>query len=257
MKNGSEACGVVAEAPTLGLDLVQTLMDTLPGVMYWVKDRSLAYRYLNDAALEFCGVEARSQLLGRGAREFLPELTWKQLEGREREVMRTRVPAGDRLCLAADARGREVWLLASWWPLLALDETVAGVAALARFAKNSEKRHSTYTRLKRVVDYVEANLGAAIEIGHLASRVGVSVSQLERDFIAAFGIAPAAYITKARLQLAMERLVRGGSVAMIAYECGYSDQSAFTRRFRAMTGMTPMEFRRSRTPLHPSSPLRV
>ena len=40
-----------------------------------------------------------------------------------------------------------------------------------------------------------------------------------------------------------ERRVQHRAVADIAYECGFSDHSAFTRAFRAATGVTPTEFR--------------
>jgi len=39
--------------------------------------------------------------------------------------------------------------------------------------------------------------------------------------------------------------LRGGtdSVAQIAAASGFSDQSAFTRQFRAVTGLTPSQYR--------------
>jgi AraC-like DNA-binding protein len=40
------------------------------------------------------------------------------------------------------------------------------------------------------------------------------------------------------------------SIAEIAHACGYADHSAFTRQFRATTGLSPSELRRS---LGPSS----
>ena len=33
-------------------------------------------------------------------------------------------------------------------------------------------------------------------------------------------------------------------IAMIALDCGYSDQSAFTRQFKAAVGLTPQQYRR-------------
>jgi AraC-like DNA-binding protein len=34
------------------------------------------------------------------------------------------------------------------------------------------------------------------------------------------------------------------SIAMVALDCGYSDQSAFTRQFRQTVGLSPLEYRR-------------
>jgi len=51
------------------------------------------------------------------------------------------------------------------------------------------------------------------------------------------------------LEAALQRLHQSdASIAAIASECGYSDQSAFTRRFRQTIGFSPSEYRRSVVP---------
>jgi AraC-like DNA-binding protein len=52
-------------------------------------------------------------------------------------------------------------------------------------------------------------------------------------------------ITKTRITVGC-RLLResDASVAQIALNCGFADHSAFTRAFRAVTGMSPTEYRR-------------
>ena len=59
------------------------------------------------------------------------------------------------------------------------------------------------------------------------------------------GISPMQLITKTRITVGC-RLLRetDASVAQIALDCGFSDHSAFTRAFRAVTGMSPTEHRR-------------
>jgi AraC-like DNA-binding protein len=60
-----------------------------------------------------------------------------------------------------------------------------------------------------------------------------------------FGLTPSQLIVKTRITIA-SRLLRETnlSVAAIAQQCGYSDQSAFTRAFRQASGVTPLEYRR-------------
>ena len=59
-----------------------------------------------------------------------------------------------------------------------------------------------------------------------------------------FGLTPSQFIAKTRIAAA-SRLLRETeqSIADIALACGFYDQSAFTRTFRAMTGVTPTQFR--------------
>ena len=59
-----------------------------------------------------------------------------------------------------------------------------------------------------------------------------------------FGITPSQLIAKTRIAAA-SRLLRetDRTIADIAHECGFTDHSAFTRAFRAVTGVTPTHFR--------------
>ena len=53
-------------------------------------------------------------------------------------------------------------------------------------------------------------------------------------------------ITRARVEAACHKLTATGkSIVTIAMECGYSDQSAFTRQFKQTTGLTPKAYRDS------------
>jgi AraC-like DNA-binding protein len=67
---------------------------------------------------------------------------------------------------------------------------------------------------------------------------------LERDFVDVFGLTPLRYLTKIRLEAAIHMMAGGQQIADAAIACGYSDQSAFARRFKAATGMSPREYRR-------------
>ena len=60
-----------------------------------------------------------------------------------------------------------------------------------------------------------------------------------------YGVSPMQLITKTRIT-AGSRLLRetDASIAQIALDCGFADHSAFTRSFRAVTGMSPTEHKR-------------
>jgi AraC-like DNA-binding protein len=61
-----------------------------------------------------------------------------------------------------------------------------------------------------------------------------------------FHLTPRQLLTKTRVEAASRQLASGeGTIVDIAQACGYADHSAFTRQFRAVTGMTPRAFRRA------------
>jgi AraC-like DNA-binding protein len=71
----------------------------------------------------------------------------------------------------------------------------------------------------------------------------MSVAQIERYFLRIFHLTPRQLIIKTRVDAASRMLAGEASVADIAQACGYADHSAFTRQFRATTGVTPSEYR--------------
>jgi len=232
-------------APTTGalaLDLVEALFDHLPDAPFAVKDLSLRYVGANAAMLDLCGVQGRSDFVGRSAGDFFSDAA--RYESWDRLVLRTQRPIKDRLDLCWRLRGRPVWLLTSVWPIVDARRNAIACASVSRQLQAPDRRHPTYERLAETIEYIHANLSAPIDIAEMARRAGVSVSQLERDFVKLFGLPPRRYMTKVRFEAALELLKSGGSIAEVAHACGYADQSAFTRRFRAAIGMSPREYRR-------------
>ena len=76
---------------------------------------------------------------------------------------------------------------------------------------------------------------------------GLSTSQFRRSFREVFGTAPQVFITNVRIQAACRALVTtDASIASIAADCGFCDQSYFTKRFHAAVGISPVRYRRER-----------
>jgi AraC-like DNA-binding protein len=58
---------------------------------------------------------------------------------------------------------------------------------------------------------------------------------------------PAAYRRALRVQAAQKLLRRGEPARDVALACGFYDQAHLTRHFKAVTGVTPMRWRRLMT----------
>jgi AraC family transcriptional regulator len=81
-------------------------------------------------------------------------------------------------------------------------------------------------------------------VGSIASTVGVHPVHLARGFRRFCGSTPGQYLLSLRLDRAARLLAANRlSVAEIALECGFADQSHFTRQFRRAFGMPPARFR--------------
>jgi len=85
-------------------------------------------------------------------------------------------------------------------------------------------------------------------LGELADAVGVHPVTLARGFRKAYGCSVGAYLRRLRIARAAQRLTEtDDSLAEIALEAGFADQSHFSNLFRRETGLSPSAFRRSVT----------
>jgi|CXWL01.1.fsa_nt_gi AraC-like DNA-binding protein len=226
----------------------KALFEWLPTTAFYVKDNALRYVMANSAMAELSKASSRMEVLGKTARDLFPEIVRLRHETLDRYVMRTRVPLRDQLELCISMSGSKAWLLTTRWPVCDEMGAVVGVAALARLLDAERRNHAGYEKLSAALEHLQAHFYAPCDIGDLARRVGLSSWQLKRDFFAVFGIPPKRYLTKIRLEAALERLSGDAPIVEVAHACGYPDQSAFTRRFRALVGMSPSEYRRAFVP---------
>lgn len=78
-------------------------------------------------------------------------------------------------------------------------------------------------------------------VGGVAAGLGVSRRALELGFQRWIGMTPKTVARIARFQRAVHRLSRPGTALAEAIDCGYADQSHFSREVKAMAGFTPTE----------------
>jgi AraC-like DNA-binding protein len=88
-----------------------------------------------------------------------------------------------------------------------------------------------------------ADPSSALTLGELAAAVELSPFHALRLFSRVVGMPPHAWRTQLRLQRAVDLLRRGLPVGEAAAECGYADQSHFTRHFRRAYGVPPGRWR--------------
>jgi AraC family transcriptional regulator len=98
---------------------------------------------------------------------------------------------------------------------------------------------------KRVLSYVEDNLGSKIAVQELADVASLSRSHFARAFKQCMGCPPMAYVAARRLERAKLMMTSTREMlASIALACGYGDQSHLTKRFRQVIGVSPGRWRR-------------
>lgn len=77
----------------------------------------------------------------------------------------------------------------------------------------------------------------------LAASAGMTPVQLVRAFSKAYGMPPLAWRCNQRVVAARKRIAQGENIAAVALDLGFADQSHLTRRFRAVVGVPPGQWR--------------
>ncbi|MFF4541963.1 helix-turn-helix transcriptional regulator [Streptomyces aureus] len=114
-----------------------------------------------------------------------------------------------------------------------------------RRARIQAQRLADLARLRRVRDRIDREYAQPLDVEALARDVGVSAGHLSRQFRAAYGESPYAYLMTRRIERATALLRRGDvSVTEVCFAVGCASLGTFTTRFTELVGMPPGAFRR-------------
>jgi AraC family transcriptional regulator len=102
-------------------------------------------------------------------------------------------------------------------------------------------------RLKRAIDYVEAQLDKPVRLADVASSAGLTRMHFAAQFRAATGLRPHEYLLRRRIERAQEMLLGTGmSLVDVALSVGFQTQAHFTSVFKRYVGQPPRAWRESR-----------
>lgn len=108
---------------------------------------------------------------------------------------------------------------------------------------------SDRTPIFRSLAMIEERIQEKLTVEMLAQSIHFSRYHYQRTFREVVGDSVMAYVTRRKLALAAEELMRTeDTVLEVALKYGYDSHEGFTRSFKAYLGVTPAEFRK----YHPS-----
>ena len=188
------------------LALIAPLLNAIPNVVFFIKDREARYLLANLTLARRCGFKTVSSLLGKTSADVFPSTLGQGYTEQDLRVLREGVTLRDQL---------EMHLY------------------------NGRERGWCLTQKLALRDV----RGQVIAMEELTALSGMSIAQIERYCKRIFHLTPRQMIHKVRLEKATELLAGDTPITDIALQCGYTDHSAFSRQFKAMTGSTPRDFR--------------
>lgn len=232
------------------LNLLERIFDSLGDIVYCVKDRDGNYVTVNQAFADRVGANNKQSLIGKSAARFFPADLAKVYQQQDETLFETGRAIVDQLEQITNRDGKVGWYLANKYPLMEADGSVTGLVGVSQDLHTPNNSELAFANLEKVVIAIKENLDQPLKVEPLAKLAGLSAEQLDRRMKRVFRLSTKKFIIKSRLELAAELLRNGASpLAEIADQCGFADQSAFTRQFRSAFLITPSVYRSTQTRL--------
>lgn len=223
---------------------VETLFDHMPDMVFTVKDRQGRYICMSEAGAERCGLAHKREAIGRTAHELWPPHMADRYAEQDELLFRTGHPVLDNLDLTLFNDRQPGWCLSNKTPLLDARGQVIGLACLSRDLLEPSRAGIVDARMAEAVDVMLARYTEPLRVEWLAELAGVSPAQFERRMKKIFQLSVGQFLTKTRIDAATLALAESEApISEIALACGYCDQSALSKQFRQLTGMTPRDYR--------------
>ena len=217
------------------------LWDYIDDVLLWIKDAECHYRWVNLPFVLNFGFRDRSELIGRTDFDICTLPLANQYRSDD-----VRVLQGERILRRVELVGlfdhTARWCTTSKVPLEDRAGHIVGTAGITRpLIGRSAVADSP---LSKVILYISEHYAKSITNKDLANACGLSVRALERQFITAYATSPHDYIRQLRVRMSCHALVYSSkTLAEIANDFGFTDQSHFTKEFRRLQGQTPRAYR--------------
>jgi AraC-like DNA-binding protein len=228
----------------------EALFDCLTDLVFFIKNARGEYVVVNREMLVRCGRREKGEVIGKKADEVFPPPLGKGYRAQDEALLRTGQPILDQLELQLYHSGVTGWCVTNKLPLRGRQGEVAGLVGISQDLLAPNEKGEDYSHVAQVVRYVQTHLNSPLRLARLATLAGLSPYQLDQRIRKIFRITTGQFIHKARMDAAVRRLRESlDPVALIALDCGYADQSAFTRQFRQTVGLSPTAFRRAAAPL--------
>ncbi|RCS54123.1 AraC family transcriptional regulator [Bremerella cremea] len=222
----------------------EELFDHLPDIVFFIKNTQGQYLVVNNTLVQRCGARNKEDLIGHTPFEVLRLPLGQSFEDQDKKVLATGQPLVGQLELHFYATRDVGWCLTSKLPLRSKSGQVVGLVGVSQDLRLPDLATEEYEHVIDAIQHAEADLTNPPSVKRLAQIAKMSPYQLDRRMRRVFGLTTGQWLLKLRIDLA-QRLLRTSeeSIASIALQAGYADQSAFTRQFRRATGMSPRDYR--------------
>ena len=220
------------------------VFDNLPDTLFYVKDQNFRWVTCNNSSLRFLNFTSKEEIYGAVEQDFFPKVIADGIRKDDTSVIRNNRKITNRAELVVDKTGLLTWVSTNKKPLIDRHGRVIGLVGTTQILHKLDDLSEEYQPFKKVMSYIIENIDKPVIVEQLAPIMQLSSSQFRKRFKSIFRLSPQEFILRTRLQRSARLLSETDQpLVKIAAQCGYCDQSYFTKQFHLFFGTTPKRYR--------------
>jgi len=222
------------------------LLDALPSAFFFCKDYEGRFSGINRALLNALGIQTPDEILGRTDHDFFDRELADAYRREDVGIMASGEPVSNRLWWVPNVSTGDIhWYRSTKIPLRNRVGEITGIAGIMYELEDAADLTAEHRLMTKVARHIEKHYGEKLTIADLAGISELSERQFQRTFKRIFHTGPIEHLLRVRVRAAAALLLRGDeSLADIAFDCGFYDQSHFTNQFRRFRGLSPARYRK-------------
>jgi len=223
---------------------VKRMMDALPNVGFYIKDINDRIVTLNSRNCEISALKDEFDAIGKKSSDLFPETISRECLARDALVRKTGKPVIGGINYATVDRSPKPTIY-SVFPLHDGRGRIIGTMCGFYYTDKADSSHIARAKLQPAIDWLTQHDRESTSLEALARLTGLSVTHFRRLFMETFKESPAKYALRLRLNHARDLLeTTNRTIANIALDAGFYDQSHFVKAFRNIYKITPTAYRK-------------
>ena len=235
---------IPAFGKTCSIQFVLSLFNGLRDVQLFAKNRACEFILVDEGFVRMMHCDSKDDILGKTDVDFFPPHLIEEFRRDDLEVMNNNTAILGRIELIATDDLTMDWHETNKYPMHDLEGNVVGLIATTVKLSPTNLPGANNPLLGQALEYISQNFSETITLDQLSQVSKMSIRSLERHFVETFKMTPMRYVKRVRINAACHLLSRTKkSIAEVALDCGFCDQSYMTHQFKHILQLTPRQYR--------------